>query len=46
MGMPTLALFVDGEIVVQFMGAKPRAAILAQLEPHLGHRSAVSTTRS
>ena len=35
MGMPTLALFVDGEIVVQFMGAKPRAAIMAQLEPHL-----------
>jgi len=35
MGMPTLALFVDGEVVVQFMGAKPRAAIMAQLEPHL-----------
>lgn len=35
MGMPTLALFVGGELVVQFMGAKPRAAIIAQLEPHL-----------
>jgi thioredoxin 1 len=35
MGMPTLALFVDGEVVTQFMGAKPRAAILALLEPHL-----------
>ena len=35
MGMPTLALFVDGRVVTQFMGAKPRAAILALLEPHL-----------
>ena len=35
MGMPTLALFVDGQVVTQFMGAKPRAAILALLEPHL-----------
>ena len=35
LGMPTLALFVDGEIVARFMGAKPRAAIMAQLEPHL-----------
>ena len=33
--MPTLALFVNGEVVVRFMGAKPRAAIMAQLEPHL-----------
>ena len=38
MGMPTLALFVDGQVVTQFMGAKPRAAILALLEPHLGAR--------
>jgi thioredoxin len=35
MGMPTLALFVNGEVVVRFMGAKPRTAILSQLEPHL-----------
>lgn len=35
LGMPTLALFVNGEVVVRFMGAKPRAAIMAQLEPHL-----------
>jgi len=35
MGMPTLALFVNGEIVVRFMGAKPRHAIMRQLEPHL-----------
>jgi thioredoxin 1 len=35
LGMPTLALFIDGEIAVRFMGAKPRAAIMALLEPHL-----------
>ncbi len=35
LGMPTLALFVDGEVVVQFTGARPRAAIMRLLEPHL-----------
>ncbi len=35
LGMPTLALFIDGQIVLRFVGAKPRAAILALLEPHL-----------
>lgn len=35
LGMPTLALFVDGEVVTRFMGAKPRKAILDLLEPHL-----------
>ena len=35
LGMPTLALFIDGQVVVRFMGAKPRAAILKLLEPHL-----------
>lgn len=35
LGMPTLALFVGGEIVTRFMGAKPRTAILNILEPHL-----------
>lgn len=34
-GMPTLALFVDGEVAVQFTGARPRPAILRALEPHL-----------
>ena len=38
LGMPTLALFVGGEPVVQFTGARPRAAILRELEPHLGAR--------
>jgi thioredoxin 1 len=35
MGMPTLALFVDGAVVTQIVGARPRAAILRELEPHL-----------
>jgi thioredoxin 1 len=35
LGMPTLMLFVNGEPVVQLVGARPRAAILRELEPHL-----------
>ncbi len=35
LGMPTLALFVDGEIVVRFVGVKPRTTIMNLLEPHL-----------
>lgn len=35
LGMPTLVLFVDGEVVSQTVGARPRAAILRELEPHL-----------
>jgi thioredoxin 1 len=35
MSMPTLALFVDGQVVSQTVGARPRAAILRELEPHL-----------
>jgi len=35
LGMPTLALFVGGQVVARFMGAKPRTAILNIIEPHL-----------
>jgi thioredoxin 1 len=35
MSMPTLALFVDGKVVAQTIGARPRAAIMRVLEPHL-----------
>jgi thioredoxin 1 len=35
MGMPTLALFVNGEIVYRILGARSRSAILRDLEPHL-----------
>lgn len=44
LGMPTLALFVGGEIVARFMGAKPRVAILAQLEPHLAARQVAASS--
>lgn len=35
MSLPTLALFVDGQLVSQTVGARPKAAILRELEPHL-----------
>ena len=35
LGMPTLLLFVAGEPVVQMIGARSRAAIRRELEPHL-----------
>jgi thioredoxin 1 len=38
LGMPTLALFVDGEVVSQTIGARPRTAILREIEPHLPAR--------
>ena len=38
MSMPTLALFVDGEIVMQMVGARPRTAIVNAIEPHLAAR--------
>ena len=38
MGMPTLILFAGGEVVSQTVGARPRAAILRELEPHLPAR--------
>jgi thioredoxin 1 len=42
MGMPTLALFVNGEIVSRMLGARPRTAILRELEPHLPDRADVA----
>ena len=35
MGMPTLALFVRGEVVTTIVGARPQATILQALEPYL-----------
>ncbi|GGM00631.1 thioredoxin family protein [Nakamurella endophytica] len=40
LGLPTLALFVGGELVTQLTGARPRAAILAAVEPHLAAAAA------
>jgi thioredoxin 1 len=39
LGMPTLVLFIDGQVVSQTVGARPRAAILRELEPHLPVRA-------
>ncbi|MBW0114479.1 thioredoxin family protein [Pseudonocardia abyssalis] len=35
MGMPTLNLYVDGVVVAQVVGARPKAALLRAIEPHL-----------
>lgn len=35
MGMPTLGLFVRGELVATVVGAHPRSRIMHVLEPHL-----------
>ena len=35
MGMPTLGLFIGGELVTTLVGARPQVAILKALEPYL-----------
>jgi thioredoxin 1 len=35
LSMPTLALFVGGEVVAQLIGARPRTVIMRELERHL-----------
>ena len=35
LSMPTLALFSHGEVVSQTVGARPRTAILREIEAHL-----------
>ncbi|GAA1857311.1 thioredoxin [Actinomadura bangladeshensis] len=35
MGLPTLLLIKDGEPVQQIVGAKPKRALLKEIEPHL-----------
>jgi len=34
-GIPTLMLFKGGEPVARIVGAKPKAALLAEIQPHL-----------
>lgn len=34
--IPTLIVFKDGQIAKQIVGAKPKVALLADLEPYLG----------
>jgi thioredoxin 1 len=35
LGMPTLNLYVDGKVVTQVVGARPKAAILRAIAEHL-----------
>jgi thioredoxin 1 len=35
LGMPTLKLYVRGEVVSQIVGAKPKAALLRAIDEHL-----------
>ncbi|MCW2947780.1 MAG: thioredoxin [Actinoallomurus sp.] len=35
LGLPTLLLFKDGEVVQQIVGAKPKRALLKDITPHL-----------
>ena len=39
LGMPTLALFVRGELVTTVVGARPQALIMQALEPYLSAAS-------
>lgn len=34
-GLPTLHLYVDGELVKKVIGALPKQKLLAEIEPHL-----------
>jgi thioredoxin 1 len=36
LGLPTLLLFKNGEVVEQITGAKPKRALLKSITPHLG----------
>jgi thioredoxin 1 len=39
LGMPTLALFVKGELVTTIVGAQPQQAIMKALDPYLSAAS-------
>ncbi|GAA2887979.1 thioredoxin [Pseudonocardia halophobica] len=45
MGMPTLSLYVDGRVVTQVVGARPKAAVRAAVEPFLPVDNSVATAR-
>ena len=36
LSIPTMSVFAGGEVVKQIVGAKPKAALLRELEPFLG----------
>ena len=35
LSIPTMSVFADGKVVTQIVGAKPKAALLKELEPYL-----------
>ncbi|MFL6239042.1 MAG: thioredoxin [Actinomycetes bacterium] len=35
LSIPTMSVFADGKVVKQIVGAKPKAALLKELEPYL-----------
>lgn len=43
MSIPTLLLFVDGQEKARLIGARPKEAILEEIEPHLASPKAPST---
>jgi thioredoxin 1 len=46
MSIPTLLLFVDGQEKARLIGARPKEAILEEIEPHLGPAQASSPNTS
>ena len=38
LGMPTMSLFVGGQVVAQVTGARPQSQLMKELEPHLAAR--------
>jgi thioredoxin 1 len=45
LGMPTLSLYVDGRVVTQVVGARPKAAVRGMVEPFLPVDNPVATAR-
>jgi thioredoxin 1 len=45
MGMPTLSLYVDGGVVAQIVGARPKVAVRAAVEPFLPVDNSVGAAR-
>jgi thioredoxin 1 len=42
LGMPTLNLYVDGRVVTQVVGARPKAALMRAIEDHLPVRASIA----
>ena len=42
LGMPTLNLYVDGRVVTQVVGARPKAALMRAIDDHLPVRVSIA----